>query len=220
MLHTLLSRQFWPGNISPGHHSSGPILKLRRREGIPWLERVVIYCCDIYCCCETENDLSAFSCLVTQRATHQVARCWSLAAPAYGGGCGAKLQDVCLLAPSHDFGWHLPLMCSILGWEGGAGVELKASVGVRKICTGWACPNRRAWAGLSEGERGTASSLPTETARSCSPHLLHPHVTSEAILVRHQRKFGHQGPNPLTVRFLSTLPNRATLSRAILCGLC
>lgn len=29
-------------NISPGHHSSGPILKLRRCGGIPWLERVFI----------------------------------------------------------------------------------------------------------------------------------------------------------------------------------
>ena len=101
MLHTLLSRQFWPGNISPGHHSSGPILKLRRCEGIPWLERVVIYCCDSYSCCKTENGLSAFSCLVVQRAMHQVACCWSLAVPVYGGGCRAKLQDV--------VGWHLPM---------------------------------------------------------------------------------------------------------------
>lgn len=97
---TLLSRQFWPGNISPGHRSSGPILKLRRCEGIPWLERGVIYC-DIYCCWKTENNLSGFSCLVVQRATHQVMRCQSLAAPVYGGGCGVKLRDV--------VGWHLPM---------------------------------------------------------------------------------------------------------------
>lgn len=172
---------------------------------------------DVYCCCETEVALSAFPRPVAQRTPRWAARCCSQAAPVRGGGRGAQPQDVA--------GWHLP--------TGLADISLRraASRGGREVPV-WS--RKRQWesvryapGGESEqarlgragrGERGTASSSPAEPARSRAPHSLRTPLMSGAILVRCQRRFGHQGPNPLTVRCVSSLPARAQRWRAIWCG--
>lgn len=186
VLHTLLSRQFWPGNISPGH--SGPILNvfwspedLKEFSGYLLLWYLLLLQ-------DRERSLSLF--LAGRATCHAPGP--ALAKPGSARArrrLRSKAAGCCWLAPAHGFGWHLPLMCSIPGWEGGVGLELKTPVGVRKISNSWACPNRWDRAELGEGERGnaspasssSASPLPTEPARSlCSVSY---------ILLRCQQQF-------------------------------
>lgn len=125
------------------------------REGVKkywglreWLFIVV----DIYCCCKTENDLMAFSCVVVQHAAHEVTHC------EFGSTCvwrtlWSEAEGCPWLATSHGFGWQLPLMCSIPS-QCGREVPVwssKRTVGLRKICSSQACLNRWALAGLGEG---------------------------------------------------------------------
>lgn len=226
MLHTLLNRQFWPGNISLGHHSPGPILKLRTCEGTFWLERVIIYCCDIYCCCKTENDLSLF--LAHCATSHASGR----VLPKPGSACAwRRLQSeapgCCWLAPSHGFGWHLPQgvqhprMREVLVWSSKLWWECTRYAPAKHAQTGK--PWQSWWGGKGHcpflANAACKESWSSFVISSCywyPPYWL----LSVAILVKCQHRFGHQGPNPLTMRFVSTLPNRATLSSAILCDLC
>lgn len=149
MLHMPRSRQFWPGNISPGHCSSGPILKPRRWEEILGLERVVIYCCGyLLLLQDREWSPGLFLC----GCAHEVTHC------EFGSTCvwrtlWSEAEGCRWLATSHGFGWQLPLMCSIPS-QCGREVPVwssKRTVGLRKICSSQACLNRRALAGLGEG---------------------------------------------------------------------
>lgn len=191
MLRRLLSKPGVHHSSCQGEHTA-PILNLRRCEGLR----------------EQLFDVM-FIAAVRQRSLSWPSPVSLHNAPLVGPrAAAARPQDVA--------GWHLP--------TGLADISLRrtASQGGREVPV-WS--RKRQWesvryapGGESEqarlgragrGERGTASSSPAEPARSRAPHSLRTPLMSGAILVRCQRRFGHQGPNPLTVRCVSSLPARA-----------
>lgn len=169
--------------------------------------------------------ISASSWLV-QQATHQVACCQSLAVPVHGVPVPVEWSSR-MLVGTFPWIWQMsPSRCAaswnwreVLVWSSKLWWE----------CTRYA-PSKYAQTGIPRqgwwGAKGCCLFPANAVCReSCSPFVisscyLYPYrLLSVAVLVQHQHRFGHQGPNPLTMRFVSTLPNRATLSSAILCGL-
>lgn len=201
-LHTQLSRQLW--HSSGQENNTGLLfwhLEGTRACRIPCLERTVICCGGI----DSETNLLASSNLVVPGARHQLA-------PGTGLSCRTLRAGTC-----SGLGCHLPLSTAsrLQGrccfWR--RQWESTRSAPAEQVSTSLC------WQGWVRGKGHCLFLTSWASNESCSPFVLFASLTSAAVLVSCQCRFGHQVPKSLTMGFISILPTQDKWRRAILCSL-